>query len=199
MLDRIQAQKSKKMNTLELKSVYKRFPGVEALKDFSFTIEPGKIYGLVGENGAGKSTLVKILMGLYQPNDGEILLSKKNVHIRSTYSAINDHGIDAVFQVHPLIPQMSIAENVFLDKLQEYYINGLINRKKLDDEACEVLEKVGLKLDVSKCCEEITEAEKSLIDLAKALSHDPQFLILDEITAPLVSSIVDKMFEILGL
>jgi len=197
LINMIQAQKNKTMNTLELRSVYKRFPGVEALKDFSFTLEPGKIYGLVGENGAGKSTLVKILMGLYQPNDGEIILSGKTVDIRSPYSAIYDHGIDAVFQIHPLIPQMSIAENVFLDKLQEYYINGLINWRNLEGEACDVLEKVGLKLDVSRCCDEISEAEKSLIDLAKALSHDPQILILDEITAPLVSSIVDRMFDIL--
>ena len=185
------------MNTLELKSVNKRFPGVEALKDFSFTLESGKIYGLVGENRAGKSTLVKILMGLYQPNEGEIFLSGNPVNIKSTYSAIYDFGIDAVFQVHPLIPQMSIAENVFLDRLSQYYINGLINRKKLEDEATEVLERVGLNLNVSRCCAETTEAEKSLLDLAKALSHDPQYLILDEITAPLVSSIVDKMFEIL--
>ncbi len=185
------------MNTLELKSVYKKFPGVEALNDFSFSFNPGKIYGLVGENGAGKSTLVKILMGLYQPNSGNILVSGKTVQIPSPNSARYDHGIEAVFQDHPLIPKMSIAENIFLDKLKEYYKNGLIDRRKLEEAAYGVLERVGLTLDVSMFCEDTTEAEKSLIDLAKALSHDPQILILDEITAPLTSSIVDDLFEIL--
>jgi ribose transport system ATP-binding protein len=185
------------MKTLKLKSISKKFPGVEALKDFSFSIEPGKIYGLVGENGAGKSTLVKILMGLYQPNGGDIYQSGEKIVIKNPFSAIYDHGIDAVFQDHPLIPHLSIAENVFLDKLQDFYQHQLIDNKRLQEQAFRVLTRVGLELDVAKPCGETSEAEKSLIDFAKALSHDPQILILDEITAPLVSGIVEDLFEIL--
>jgi len=185
------------MDTLELKSVCKKFPGVEALKGISFTFTPGKIYGLVGENGAGKSTLVKILMGLHQPDEGEISIAGEIIQIRSPQHARTEFGIDAVFQEHALIPQMTIAENIFLDKLHHFYDYGLINVRKLQANAREVISKVGLSLDISANAEEISEAEKSLIDLSKALNRNPRILLLDEMTAPLGSNAVYELFDIM--
>lgn len=183
------------MESLVLKSVRKKFPGVEALKRFSLGFQPSRIYGLVGENGAGKSTLVKILMGLYQPDDGEISIAGERIRITSPTQARYAFGIEAVFQDHALIPKMSIAENVFLDTLQSFYKHGLIDSRKLKASAAEALGRVGLTLDVSASVEQVSEAEKSLIDLAKALRRTPKVLILDEMTAPLVSSVVHRLYD----
>jgi ABC-type sugar transport system ATPase subunit len=185
------------MQTLALKSVRKRFPGVEALKGISFALEQGRIYGLVGENGAGKSTLVKILMGLYHPDEGEVSIAGSKVQIANPTQARYELGVDAVFQDHASIPKMSIAENVFLDRLHTFYRRGLIDYRTLQERAGEVLARVGLEIDVSAPIEGSSEAEKSLIDLAKALCRDPKILILDEMTAPLASSVVHELFDIM--
>jgi ribose transport system ATP-binding protein len=185
------------METLVLKSVCKKFPGVEALKGISFAFAPCRIYGLVGENGAGKSTLVKILMGLFQPDEGEISIAGEMIQIRDPQQARNDFGIDAVFQEHALIPNMSIAENIFLDRLHRFYDRGLINVRKMEASAREVLGILGLELDVTEQVEGISEAEKSLIELSKSLDRNPKFLMLDEMTAPMVSDAVIELFEIM--
>lgn len=195
--DEEQAQMDKTMETLTLKSISKQFPGVDVLKGISFTLEQGKIYGLVGENGAGKSTLVKILMGLFQPDDGEIFIAGERIHIRDPQQSRYEFGVDAVFQEHALIPQMSIAENVVLDRLESFYYAGFINSHRMEAEAREVINKVGLNLDVSTCASELSEADKSLIDFAKVLRRDPKILILDEMTAPLASEVVHQLFDIL--
>ncbi|HEY47054.1 MAG TPA: sugar ABC transporter ATP-binding protein [Anaerolineae bacterium] len=192
-----QARKDETSGILTLKSISKRFPGVDVLKRISFTLEQGRIYGLVGENGAGKSTLVKILMGLFPPEEGEILISGERIYIRDPQQARYEFGIDAVFQEHALIPQMSIAENVFLDSLQSFYDGGFINNRRMEADSREVLNKVGLNLDVSVHASEISEAEKSLVELSKALYRDPKILILDEVTAPLPSEIVHQLFDIM--
>jgi ribose transport system ATP-binding protein len=183
--------------TLTLTAIRKHFPGVEVLKGISFVFDEGKIYGLVGENGAGKSTLVKILMGLFQPDGGEISIAGEQIHVRDPQEARTLYGMDAVFQEHALIPQMSIAENVFLERLQDFYTRGLIDRRKLEANARGVIATVGLSLDVSATAAGIPEAEKSLIELSKALDRDPRILILDEVTAPLASDAVQGLFEIM--
>jgi ABC-type sugar transport system ATPase subunit len=185
------------MGTLILDSISKRFPGVDALKGISFALEEGRIYGLVGENGAGKSTLVKILMGLFPPDEGEISIAEDRLHIRDPHQARYEFGIDAVFQEHALIPQMSIVENVFLDQLDRFHDGGFLNYRRMEAEARDVIGKVGLKLDVTLPADEISAAEKSLIEFSKALHRDPKILILDEVTATLASDIVQNLFDII--
>ena len=187
------------MEILAVNDIRKNFPGVEVLKGISFAFKDSRIYGLVGENGAGKSTLVKILMGLFPPDEGDISIQGRKVQIKGPQQARNDFGIDAVFQEHALIPQMSIAENVFLDRLEGFYKRGLINNNLLEADAKDVIGRVGLKLDVAAHVEEISEAEKSLIEFSKALKHDPKILILDEMTAPLESGAVLELFDLLRI
>ena len=105
-------------------SIKKHFPGVEVLKGVSFSLDKGKIYGLVGENGAGKSTLVKILMGIHQPDGGEIFIGGEKARIKEPSQARYTYKMDTVFQEHALIPQLSVAENIFLDKLSTFYMKG---------------------------------------------------------------------------
>jgi ABC-type sugar transport system ATPase subunit len=185
------------VESLAVNAIRKHFPGVEVLKGISFALQQGRIYGLVGENGAGKSTLVKILMGLFPPDAGDISLQGQKVQIKDPQQARYDFGIDAVFQEHALIPQMSIAENVFLDRLESFYRQGIINNNLLETSAREAIGKVGLNLEVSTHVQEISEAEKSLIEFSKALLHDPKILILDEMTAPLESGAVLELFDLL--
>lgn len=181
----------------KVNSITKHFPGVDALKGVTFPLEKGKIYGLVGENGAGKSTLIKILMGVHQPDRGEILINGKKVVIKDTSHARSDFKMDAVFQEFSLIPQMSVAENIFLDMLEKFYNKGLIDRTKLETQAKKALNSVGLDLDITKPASQLTSVEKKLVELSRSLFHDPKILILDEITAPLESSTVNDLFKIM--
>jgi ribose transport system ATP-binding protein len=185
------------VEAVRLESISKRFPGVEVLKGIDLSLQEGRIYGLVGENGAGKSTLIKILMGIHQPDAGRIFIAGEPALIRNALQARREFKMDAVFQEHALIPQMSIAENIFLDRLQEFYERGLINARKLEEQARRVLEIVGLELDVASLIEDLPEADKSLIELSKALCREPRILILDEMTAPLVSNVIQKLFDII--
>ncbi|MGD8813210.1 MAG: sugar ABC transporter ATP-binding protein [Anaerolineales bacterium] len=185
------------MAALTLDSISKRFPGVEALKGISFALDQGKIYGLVGENGAGKSTLVKILMGLFPPDEGSISIAEQTLYIRDPHQARWIFGIDAVFQEHALIPQMSIMENIFLDQLDAFHDRGLLNYRRMEVEAREVISQVGLNLDVGLPADAFSATEKSLIEFSMALHRDPKILILDEITATMASDIVQELFDIL--
>ena len=181
---------------IQAHSIRKRFPGVEALKGISITLEPGKIYGLVGENGAGKSTFIKILMGLYQADAGYLVI--KGTKLRSVKNpaiARNVLKMDAVFQESSLIPNLSIAENLFISKLNKFYKNGVLDRSSLKEKAEKALEKVGLKLDVEAPAAILTEDLKRLVEFARILIMDPDIIILDEVTAPLESTTVKILFE----
>lgn len=178
-------------------SINKHFPGVEVLKGVTFSLEKGKIYGLVGENGAGKSTLIKILMGIHQPDGGEIFIGGEKARIKDPSQARYTYKMDTVFQEHALIPQLSVAENIFLDKLDSFYKKGLIDQTGLQDHARKALSEVGLGIDVTLPVSAFSEGEKSLIELSKALSRNPEILILDEMTAPLESSTVNDVFGIM--
>jgi ribose transport system ATP-binding protein len=182
---------------LNVESLEKRFPGIEVLKKITFSLEAGNIYGLVGENGAGKSTLVKILMGLHAPDGGTIRIKGEEAQIRNPTQARGEYKLDAVFQEHALIPHLSVAENIFLDRLDQFYSGGLLNRKLLQSRAQEVLRPVGLDIDVSESADLLREGEKSLVELAKALERDPNILIFDEMTAPLTSDVVRRLFAII--
>lgn len=182
---------------LKLDSIKKYFPGVEALKGISFSLKRGKVYGLVGENGAGKSTLIKILMGVYKPNEGKIFIKKKKVNIKNPYQARHEFKIDAAFQERALIPQLSVAENIFLDRLDNFYSRGGINRTKLQNRAKEVLDKVALDVDAASLVGELSGGEEKLVELSKVLSRDPDIVIMDEVTAPLDSSEVKNLFKVM--
>jgi ribose transport system ATP-binding protein len=182
---------------LRIDSLKKQFPGVLVLRGISFSLQKGKIYGLVGENGAGKSTLVKILMGLHQPDSGTITINDEEASVKSPTQARNEYKLDAVFQEHALIPHLSVAENLFLDRLDDFYRYGLLNTNRLYGQAREVLKKIDVELDVSLPADSLQEGEKSLVELARALDRNPNILILDEMTAPLTSQVVQDLFSII--
>jgi len=182
---------------IKVDNLKKHFPGIVALKEVSFSLKSGRIYGLVGENGAGKSTLVKTIMGAYQPDEGEIYIKGQKALIKSPWQARYYFGIDAIFQDHSLIPQLSVAENLSIDCLDKLYRWGLISQKELKRRAQEVLHRVCPDVNCEKLAGDLSEAECVLVELARAIARDPNVLILDEVTAPLERRTVEKLFSIL--
>jgi ribose transport system ATP-binding protein len=129
---------------LEMRGITKRFPGVTALDKVDFSLEKGEVHVLLGENGAGKSTLIKMLSGVYQPNEGEILLNGEPVSISSAVVA-QDLGISTISREFNLAPQLTVAENIFLGRLPWRF--GIVEHRKMDEEARRLLETMRVRVD----------------------------------------------------
>lgn len=169
---------------LEMRSITKTFPGVKALDEVCLSVEEGEIHALVGENGAGKSTLMKVLSGVYPfgSYEGEILFNG-NVAKFSDISDSEEKGIIIIHQELALVPQLSIAENLFIGN--ERAKAGVINWRETFQKTEELLKKVGLHESPSTLVDNIGVGKQQLLEIAKALSKDVRLLILDEPTAAL--------------
>ena len=172
-------------NILEMRDIDKGFNGVPVLKHVNLDVRPGEVHALCGENGAGKSTLMKVLSGVYPHGqyDGTIMLDGKEVQFRSIKDS-EALGIGIIHQELALVPYLSIAENIFLgaDKPRKL---GLIDWHEVNHRAEKVLEKVGLKENVTTQVGTLGVGKQQLIEIGKALSKDVRLLILDEPTAAL--------------
>ena len=180
---------------LNLQEIVKDFPGVRALDGVSFDLEKGEVHVLLGENGAGKSTLMKILAGVYQPQSGRILLKEEEVHFLNPSQALERH-ISIIYQEFNLIPSLSVAQNIFLGR-EPVRKNGLIDRKKLHDEAQRILEFLNVSIPVQAQVSELSIAQQQLVEVAKALSVNAEILIMDEPTSTLSESEIDGLFNII--
>src|SRR4028118_507635 len=132
---------------LEVRRVTKRFPGVLALNDISFGLRPGEAHALVGENGAGKSTLIKVITGVYRPDEGQILFEGEEVSFAEPRES-QEAGISTIYQEVNLIPLLSVAENVFLGRQPRGRL-GLIDRARMNRQAAEILDRYGIRADVT--------------------------------------------------
>ena len=185
---------------LALKKINKSFPGVQALKDMSFSINAGEIHAICGENGAGKSTLMKVVSGIYAPDSGEIFFDGKKVNITNPNEAL-DMGISIMYQETSLFPEMTILENLFL--------NHELSRKKLgflrildyaamENKVKNIFTSLSSSLDLHMKVTEIGMAQKQLVEIAKALTFDSKVLIMDEPTASLTQREVEALFKIIN-
>lgn len=179
---------------LEVKEISKGFPGVQALKSVNFSLKGGSVHALVGENGAGKSTLIKILSGVYRPDEGEIFLGGENVEIHNPHEA-HAKGIFTVHQELSLAPHLSVAENVFLGMEKPRSRTGFIKWKKMNELAKETLEKLGLTIDPSHPVERLKVGEQQLVEIAKGFVTQPKILILDEPTSALSMHEIRYLFK----
>jgi ribose transport system ATP-binding protein len=181
---------------IELKKISKRFHGVQALKGVDFSLHAGEVVSLIGQNGAGKSTLMSIIGGIYPHDDGEISIDGKPVRIQSPAVA-EELGIGLVHQEPTLVPCMTIAANVFLNR--ERLRHGLLlDFKKMNDETRRVLASLGFSLDPEQLVEHLRLVEKEAVEIAKAMLLGPRILILDEVTAPLNANEVEHLFQLVG-
>ena len=187
---------------LEIRSVSKSFPGVKALDDVSFAINKGEVVGLIGENGAGKSTLLKVLNGVYHADEGGIFVDGRPVTINSPRQAF-DAGIAMVFQEQSILPTLTIAENIFLGREEEFLRFGLISKRRMNAAAAQELEKVHLDIHPGTLCSELSFANRQMVEIAKALSLDTRIegditVLLDEPTSVLERKEVDLLFRIVN-
>ncbi|NLY18126.1 MAG: sugar ABC transporter ATP-binding protein [Clostridiaceae bacterium] len=181
---------------LKMTNISKTFPGVKALSNVDFTVNRGEVMGLLGENGAGKSTLIKIITGYYRRDSGsgEYLFDGKPVNPTNTLAA-QKLGISTIFQELNLSPLMSIAENIYLGN--QPLKNGIINWKKMNEDAKKAMLDLGIDVDVSKPINSVSTAIQQMTAIARAISTDAKLIIMDEATSSLDNNEVNTLFDVI--
>jgi ribose transport system ATP-binding protein len=178
-------------NLIEMSKISKAFGGSVALRTVSLELMPGSVHALMGENGAGKSTLMKILAGVYQPDSGEIFRNGHRIAFANPREALN-FGISTVFQELSLLPNMTIAENMFLGR-EPVTALGMIDRKRMHRETKKALAELGLDLDPARLVSELSIAERQFVEIAHGIDADADVFILDEPTAALNAADVEVL------
>ncbi|MGI6236394.1 MAG: sugar ABC transporter ATP-binding protein [Candidatus Excrementavichristensenella sp.] len=178
---------------LEAKGIYKSFPGVKALSDVTFDLRKGEVHVLLGENGAGKSTLMKIISGLYSIDEGELYVNGQRARIHNTMDS-QKLGIAIIYQEFSLIPHISVARNIFLNR-EPRTKNGNIDRTKMRSEARKLLSSINADVSEDALVCDLGVAQQQMVEVAKALSQNARILILDEPTATLSEREIDKLFS----
>jgi simple sugar transport system ATP-binding protein len=182
---------------LEVRKITKRFPGVLANDNVSFSLRKGEIHALLGENGAGKTTLMNIIYGLYSPDEGEFLVNGKPVEIKGPHDAIN-YGIGMVHQHFMLVPVMTVTENVMLGN--ELTRNGIhLDHARVSKQVREISDQYGLDVDPDAYIKDLPVGIQQRVEIIKVLFRQADILILDEPTAVLTPQEVHGLFQILRL
>ena len=184
---------------LEATGIMKSFSGVTVLNGAELCIEPGELHALMGENGAGKSTLMKIIMGIYTKDAGKVILDGKEVEFKSARDAL-DAGISMIHQELSPIPEMTVAENVFLGREQKK-IKGLpfVDKKELNRKTQELLEEYNLEQFIrpSMKMKDLNIAQIQMMEIIKAVSYNSKVIIMDEPTSSLSEKETETLFEII--
>ncbi|HBU6572353.1 ATP-binding cassette domain-containing protein [Citrobacter amalonaticus] len=183
---------------LQMNHITKRFPGVLALSNVNFTLRKGEVHALLGENGAGKSTLMKILSGVYQPDEGDIIFEGKPVSFSDPLSAQNA-GITIIHQEFNLFPELTVEENIFIGR--EFCKNNRwrLDEKKQRQAATEILQKLNLNISPETLVSDLTVAQQQMVEIAKAISVNAKILIMDEPTAALTETEIESLFQVTRL
>src|ERR671926_1030117 len=180
---------------LEVREVTKHFPGVVALDGVSFQLRAGEVHALVGENGAGKSTLIKVVTGVYRPDEGRVLFNGEEVSFASPREA-QEAGISTIYQEINLIPLRSVAQNIFLGREPRTRF-GLIDKGRMNREAAEILERYGIESDVTVPVRSLSIAVQQMVAIAKAVSMEARVVIMDEPTSSLEAHEVETLFQVI--
>jgi len=183
---------------LEMKSITKAFPGVLALNSVEIDLRKGEVLGILGENGAGKSTLIKILAGVYQMDSGEILMEGRNVTFKNPQDA-NNAGIRVIYQELNTLEALTIAENIFLGELNNDTPFRTVNWRMLNKMASGVLSRLDVDLNPRTVMEDLTIAEKQVVEIAKAIWKEAKILVMDEPTAALSEKDTQTLFNVIRL
>ncbi len=184
------------MNILEMKGIYKAFPGIVAVDHVDLELEKGEVLALIGENGAGKSTLIKILSGAYTADDGVICVDGKEYRSYNTREAI-DLGIGIVYQELNYLGAMSIAENLFIGRVPTKGRMKKVDYKKLYADAKVVMDQFGLgHREPAMEVGELSVAEKQLVEIARAFTRDVKILVMDEPTSALNDVETENLFKL---
>jgi ABC-type sugar transport system ATPase subunit len=178
---------------LQVKNIGKEFPGVKALEDITIDFYPGECHALVGENGAGKSTLIKIISSIYQPTRGEVILNGNVCNFKKPKDAL-DAGIAVIAQETAIAPHLTVAENIYLG-CEPKKANKMLDRKKMESDAQNVLNEMGLEIDAHALCASLTAAQLQMVEIAKVISKHAKVVVLDEPTSSLSEKESESLFE----
>lgn len=183
---------------LQMKHITKRFPGVLALNDVQFTLRRGEVHALLGENGAGKSTLMKILSGVYQPDEGEIVFEDQSVSFSEPLSA-QRVGITIIHQEFNLFPDLTVEENIFIGREFCKKNRWRLDEKQQRQATIEILQKLNLAISPDTLVADLTVAQQQMVEIAKAISVNAKILIMDEPTAALTETEIESLFRVTRL
>lgn len=181
---------------MKIVKLKKAFPGVIALNEIDLEINKGEVHALVGENGAGKSTLIKLVVGAYKKDSGEIYFDNQKVEFTSPAQAFQS-GLSVIYQENSLIPQLTVIQNIFLG-VEHFTSLGILNEKKIYEQYLSITKRLGFELPPFEKVRNLGVAEQKLVEILKALIHKVKFIIMDEPTASLSENEVEHLFRIIS-
>jgi ribose transport system ATP-binding protein len=181
---------------LEMRHITKTYPGVRALEDVSIEVRAGEVLSLLGENGAGKSTLMKILAGAQSKDSGEILLGGQTVNIDSPQKAM-DLGVSIIYQEFNLVPYLNAAENIFLGREPRAALPGFVDFNTMYREAQQIIDKLGVKLNVRTPVNRLSIAQQQMVEIGKATSRKSKIIVMDEPSATLTDHELKALFALI--
>lgn len=182
---------------LQMSDISKSFPGVKALQNVKLDVKKGEVHALMGENGAGKSTLMKILIGIYTADTGSVVFDGEKLSISNVREAL-DKGISMIHQELNPVPEMTVAENIFLGREPTYGKTGIVNQKQLIRDTKELFERLNIMtIDPKAKMIDLTVAKMQLVEIAKAVSFDSKLIIMDEPTSAITDKEVAHLFDII--
>jgi ABC-type sugar transport system ATPase subunit len=179
---------------LQVHDLSKAFPGVQALDRVRLDIEPGKVHAVIGENGAGKSTLMNVLIGLHQPDDGELRFKGRTITIQNPHEALK-LGISMIHQELMPLQDMTVAENIFLGREPASRWMGWLDRTTMNRDAGELLRKLDVPLSPQRRMRGLSLAEMQTVEIAKALAYQADLIIMDEPTSAISDREVERLFS----
>ena len=180
---------------LQMEHITKRFPGVLALDDCQLTLARGEVHGLIGENGAGKSTLMKVLCGIYRKDEGRILFEDCEVDFANTSESLQN-GICMIHQELNLMPHLTVAQNMYINRENEGRHSFFVHDKVLNEKATHYLEELHVKIPPTTRVRELSVAKQQMVEIAKAISYNSKILIMDEPTAALTDEETEDLFRV---
>ncbi|MDO1445492.1 sugar ABC transporter ATP-binding protein [Rhodocytophaga aerolata] len=183
---------------LQVQNLSKSFAGVKALDQVQLKVKRGEVHALMGENGAGKSTFMKILIGMHTADSGEIIFEGQPILSKHSHTqAALKKGIAMIHQELLLVPQMTVAQNLFLGKETITWFPWWVNDKRIHQQATALLQKIGLDIDPQKKLKRLRVAEMQMVEIAKAISNEAKIIIMDEPTSAISDKEVETLFSII--
>lgn len=180
---------------IEMEHIYKSFPGVQALTDVELHLEKGEVHGLIGENGAGKSTLMNILSGVLIPDRGNIYVGGEKVSFKTPHDALS-RGISMIHQEIELVPELTVAENIWIGREKNFSRFGSINRKLLNAATIELMNQFGISVNPNRPVSSLNVAEMQLVEILRAVSYKSDVIIMDEPTSSLTAREVEILYSL---
>ncbi|MCA0296482.1 MAG: sugar ABC transporter ATP-binding protein [Actinobacteria bacterium] len=180
---------------LRMQGIDKIFPGVHALDHVDLNVRAGTVHSLMGENGAGKSTLMKVLIGMYTPDDGTIVFDGREVQINDTATGLG-LGISMIHQELSPVPEMTVAENIWLGREPKGAL-GLISRRAMNTATQELFDKWEIRISPTKLMKDLSIAQTQMVEIAKAISFDSKLIIMDEPTSAITETEVAHLHRMI--